>query len=244
MFHMTAASSLAFEPIMAQLEGRFPLLAFDTMNYGESFRTTKPPAISYIAETMLDALANLGIDKFHTLGHHTGASIAAEMAAMVPPRVLSAILNGPTYVDAEELAFFSRNLAVPNPITVKGTQLIWAWSRIKDNFGSAFSFDAPNAAAILNRETVDMLRSGENWHWGYQAVFMHDIGAAMKQMKCPILLLIGRLDGAFPWHKRAVADFPHALTSEHDTSGVYYFESHPAHAASQIAFFIERLKRS
>jgi pimeloyl-ACP methyl ester carboxylesterase len=244
MFHMTAASSLAFEPLMARLEGRFPLLAFDTMNYGESFRTPKPPVMPYVADIMLEALTNIGIDKFHMLGHHTGASIAAEMAAIAPERALSAVLNGPMYMSTEELAFFLKNFAVPNPITVKGTQLIWAWSRIKDNYGAAFSFDAPNAAAILNRETVDMLRSGDNWHWGYQAVFTHDIGAAMRQMKCPIYLLIGRLDDAFPWHERAVKDFPQALTSVHDTGGVYYFESHPADAASRIASFIEGLNRS
>jgi hypothetical protein len=140
------------------------------------------------------------------------------------------------------LAIFLKTLAMPNPITLKGTQLIWAWSRIKDNFSTSMLVETPNAAAILNREVVDMLRAGENWHWGYEAVFTHDISAAMRQMKCPILLPIGRLDGAFPYHERAARAFPHALTSVHDEGGVYYFESHPAHAASRVAAFIESLK--
>lgn len=242
MLHMTGSSSLAFEPLMTELDGRFPLIAFDIMNYGESFRTTRPAGISYIANIMLEAMDNLGIEKFHTLGHHTGSSIAAEMGAIAPGRMVSASLNGPMYASAEELAHFMEIWAMPNPITVKGTQLIWAWSRIKDNFGTSIWVETPNAAAILNREAVDMLRAGENWHWGYQAVFAYDISAALRRIQCPILFPIGRLDGAFPFHERAAKAFPQAATSVHDEGGVYYFESHPAHAAAQIADFIDGLK--
>src|SRR3712207_6150397 len=54
--HMTAASSAAYEPLMRELDGVVPTIAFDTMNYGESYRTTRKPEISYIAETFLTAL--------------------------------------------------------------------------------------------------------------------------------------------------------------------------------------------
>src|SRR3712207_8810163 len=58
-FHMTAASSAAYEPLMRELDGVVPTIAFDTMNYGESYRTTRKPEIPYIAETFLTALTTL-----------------------------------------------------------------------------------------------------------------------------------------------------------------------------------------
>ena len=171
-----------------------------------------------------------------------GSSILAEMAAIAPQRVLSASINGPMYCSAEELGFFLKSLSLPNPISIKGTQIIWAWSRIKDNFSSSMSVETPNAAAILDREVVDMLRAGENWNWAYEAVFTHDIGAAMRKMKCPMLFVIGRLDGALLFQERAAKAFPNAMTSVHEEGGVYYFESHPAHAASKVAEFIESFR--
>src|SRR3712207_127604 len=102
LIHMTSASSGAYEPLMREMDGTFPMIAFDTMNYGESYRTTRPPEISYIAEVLLQALSNLGVEKFHTFGHHTGVHVQTEMALQAPERVLSTIMNGPTWATAEE----------------------------------------------------------------------------------------------------------------------------------------------
>jgi hypothetical protein len=104
------------------------------MNYGDSFRTTREPSIRYIAEVMLEAMTELGIEQFHTFGHHTGVSIQTEMAVCAPKRVLSLIMNGPTFALPEERDYNMKTLAMPNPISVKGTQFMWAWSRTKDNY--------------------------------------------------------------------------------------------------------------
>ncbi len=96
-FHMTASSSEAYEPLMHELDGRVPTIALDMMNYGESFRTTRKPEVSYISEILMEAISNLGVESFHTFDHHTGVSIQAEMAVSAPGRVLSLIMNGPTY---------------------------------------------------------------------------------------------------------------------------------------------------
>jgi len=241
-FHMTAASSAAYEGLMLQLEGNRPLVAFDTVNYGGSFRTTREPTIAYITEVMLEAITNLGIDRFHTFGHHTGVSIQAEMVVSAPERVLSTIMNGPTYATPEHMAQFKDLLARPNPLSVKGTQFIWAWSRTKDNAAVPMGTPAPHAAQIMNRDTVDMLRAGENWHWGYRAVFTHDLIATMNRVRCPIFLVCGRHDLAFPHHEAAAAAFPKAPSYVHEEGGVYYAESHPEDLAPRIEAFIASLQ--
>lgn len=244
MFHMTASSSAAFEPLMQELDGKFPLFAFDTVNYGESYRTDVEPSIRFIADVMLEAVSALEIDQFHTFGTHTGVNIAVEMALRVPSRVATVIAHGPNYITMEENAYCMQTMAKPNPIHVKGTQFMWAWSRIKDNMGDVIWLNPPRVAEILNRDTIDMLRAGENWHWGYQAVFAHDLITAMKQVKCPIFLMRGLREPGYSLEHfdNAAKDLPNARRYVHDTGGVYVVESHPADFAREVVNFIRDVK--
>lgn len=244
MFHMTASSSAAFEPLMRELDGKFPLFALDTVNYGESYRTDAEPTIGFIADVLLDALSGMKLDRFHAFGHHTGVNIAVEMSLKAPNRVASVIAHGANYITMEENAYCMQTMAKPNPIHIKGTQFMWAWSRIKDNMGEVIWLDTPHAAEILNRDTIDMLRAGENWHWAYRAVFAHDLIAAMKQVKCPMFLIRGRQEpvNSFEHHERSVKDLPHARSYAHDAGGVYALESHPADFAREVVNFIREVK--
>lgn len=243
MFHMTASSSAAFEPLMRELDGTFPLVALDTVNYGESYRTTVEPSIRFIADVLLEALSALNIERFHAYGHHTGVNIAVDMAITAPDRVASVMAHGPNYISMEANAYCMETMAKPNPIHVKGTQFMWAWSRVKDNMGDVIWLNPPHAAEILNRDTIDMLRAGENWHWGYRAVFSHDLISAMKQVKCPMLLIGGRMEplNSFAHQEQAAKDLPHAQRYVHDEGGVYALESHPADFAGAVIDFVRKL---
>jgi len=245
MFHMNAASSAAFEPLMKELDGKFPLFALDTVNYGESYRTDAEPSIGLIADVLLEALSALKIERFHTYGHHTGVNIAVDMALKAPNRVATVIAHGPNYITMEENAYCMRTMAIPNPIHVKGTQFIWAWSRVKDNMGEAIWRETPHAAEILNRDTIDMLRAGENWNWAYRAVFSHDLIAAMKQVKCPMFLICGAQEptgASLKHHKQALKDLPDARGFVLEAGGVYAPESHPADLAPEVLKFIRQVK--
>ena len=192
LFHMTAASSAAYVPLMERLDGHVPMFAFDSMNYGESYRTTREPTIEYMAGGMLEALTNLGIERFHTFGHHTGVSIQSEMAVQAPERVLSTIMSGPTYARPADMAFFKDALAWPNPCNVKGTHLTTAWARIRNNMEVPYFGDPPGMAEIMDRDVVDMLRAGEDWCWAYRAVFTHDLIDRMHRQKAPMMLEVAR----------------------------------------------------
>ena len=237
--HMTAASSAAFEPIMKELEGTIPMIAFDSVNYGESFRTDHEPDIDYMASLVLEALTNMGITKFHTFGHHTGNIVQTAMAVQAPDRVLSAVMNGVSYATLAERAPFRDALAVPNPITLKGTQFMWAWSRIKDVAQLPLVNRMPRAAEILHRDTVDMLRAGENWHWGYLAVFSYDFKANVHKISCPMFLMCGEQDVTWPRHKAAQEAFPHVRSHQDPDGNAYYIEAHPEVVAPLVLSFLE-----
>jgi pimeloyl-ACP methyl ester carboxylesterase len=238
-FHMTAASSEAYEPLMRLLDGRVPTFAFDSPNYGESFRTDRSPTVEYMAECMLDALTAMGIEKFHTFGHHTGVSIQCEMAVQAPDRVLSTVINGPTYSTPAEMEMFKGALAWKNPPDVKGAHVMKAWGRIRNNSNLGYFDESPEFAEIMTRDMVDMLRAGTNWCWGYEAVFTHDLPDRMKRQSAPMMLICGGEDQSYALHQAATKDFPDAPVFENPVGGVYYVETHPQDFVDPILNFIK-----
>ena len=225
-FHMTASSSSSFENIMSHLEGFCPLYAFDLPHYGQSFVPTAEPSYEYMADVLMEAIDNLNIGKFHCFGHHGGTNLSAQLAAKYPERVLSIMLAGVTYPTMEE-SEKNKKYVYDNPIDVQGSQVMSAWTRvIRDCEASApIEPDArwhPIPAEVYHRELIDTLTAGEQWHYGYQAVFKHNMPQVLAKVTCPILLVVGRRDIVFFWHERAKKALPHAKVVERDGYGSYY----------------------
>jgi pimeloyl-ACP methyl ester carboxylesterase len=235
-FHMTASSSACYVNMLNRLDGTRPLYAFDTPHYGQSFVPTKPPSIAYIASIIREALTNLGVDKFHAFGQHTGTNIAAELAVTVPERVLSLSLNGCSHFSMEEGAKHLETLCYDNPITVHGGQLISAWTRVVKDVEPA-----PINAAFAHQEVIDTLTAGADWHWGYRAVFVHDMPRIMARVKCPIFLNCARQDYAYYSHRYAVAALPHAVVHECDEHGCYYISIGVDDLAPPLIDFINKV---
>jgi pimeloyl-ACP methyl ester carboxylesterase len=234
MIHMTSSSGGSFDELMRELAGTYPTIACDTPNYGASFRTDHEPSIPYIASIWLEALEGLGIKRFHLLGHHTGASIAVEMAAQAPERVHSTTLSGLVYTTPEENEVFGPKFIHDNPISDYGTQLIWAWTRVVTTMDGA---DLP--AAFKHRETVGTLIAGEAWSWGYKAVFAYNPMEQIKKVRCPIFLATGELDRyTIAFHRRAAADLPHAKVHTAPGRGVDYLDTYAAEFVPHLVEFI------
>lgn len=235
LFHMTAASSASYVTLMqafAKLNVR--TIAIDTPNYGESFRTDHEPTIGYIGEVVLAALDDLGVDRFHTFGHHTGASICLDLACRAPERVISASLNGLVSVLPEEQEAFFDWLVFANPVDSRGGHVMKAWTRILSLEASHMPFPAE----IKNRDLVAMLHAGEDWAWGYKAVFREDTAGAMDRCTRPLFFLIGEHDGAKPWHVRELERHPQHPSHIAEGQGLFYAEVAPDDVARRLHDFM------
>ncbi len=94
LLHQNTKSSDEYRELMPILMKEKKLvIAMDFMGFGES---DKPPRMYYIedyAKTVTLLLDKLGIKKANLLGHHTGAFVAAEVAAKYPERVNKLVLS-------------------------------------------------------------------------------------------------------------------------------------------------------
>ncbi|WP_229052457.1 alpha/beta fold hydrolase [Aeromicrobium sp. Leaf350] len=233
-FHMTADTSESFENVMTELAGRVTTVAFDTPNYGESFRTDREPTIEFISGIMLEALDQLGFERFHTFGHHTGASIALELVHRHPERALSATLNGMVAVTEAEGLGYLDSLVWPNPPSTQGAQIMAAWTRALTLEPHYLDFPAE----IKNRVVHTMLKSGEDWSWAYRAVFTDDAMAKLVSATRPLFFLIGKFDASLDVHLRSHSLVPSSRSHVDDTFGMFYCENSPADVAERVLPFL------
>lgn len=225
-FHMTASSSASFESLMTHLDDSRPMYAFDLPHYGQSFMPSAEPSYEYVVEVLIEAINNLNIDKFHCFGHHGGTNVSAQMAITYPERVASIMLAGVTYPTMEESAM-NKAFIYDNPPDIRGSQAITAWTRVVKDCdtsppvepGEAFH---PVPAEVYHSELIDTLTAGTEWHWGYRAVFKHNMPEVLARVSCPILLVAGKRDVIYFWHERAKAALPQAKVVERDGYGTYY----------------------
>lgn len=244
-FHMTASSSACFESLMTHLDGFCPMYAFDLPHYGQSFTPIAEPSYEYVGRILMEAIDNLGIGRFHCFGHHGGTNVSAQLAATYPERVASIMLSGVTYPTMEESSRNSKYI-YDNPPDVRGSQAITAWTRVVKDCDTSPPVEpnepfVPVPAEIYHRELIDTLRAGTDWHWGYRAVFKHNMPEVLGKVSCPILLVVGRRDLVFFWHERAKKALPHAKVVERDGYGSYYCTFAGDDCASHVRDFINSL---
>lgn len=223
-FHQTASSSAMFEQVMKRLEGRYRMIAPDTPGFGQSFFPPQAPTTRYYVDALLDALDRLGVKRFHVLGHHTGAALGCEMAAVHPDRVASLSMIGPVVLTAEERRQWLDTAIDPMVIKADGTQYMKIWHRVTRL--DPRPDDNPPSLEVCHRECVDTLRAGERWHEAYVAVFSQDFAACFERVKCPILIMCGPGDILWPWFGAAKAARPDARAIELP-GGAYVCDDHP-----------------
>lgn len=186
LLHQTPSTSAMYEPLMQQLAGEFRLLAPDSPGMGASDAAPGRLTIASLADGIAEFLDELGADQYYLFGHHTGASIAVQLAATNPNQVRAMALSGaPLLDDALRDALPAAAAAIP--VTEDGSHLATMWSRIRAK-------DPGAALEIIERETIGGLQLGQRYADAYQAVIEHDIEALLPQVHCPVLAFAGTDD--------------------------------------------------
>ncbi len=202
LFHQTASSSVMYESLCAELGDDVWFFAPDTPGFGGTAAPPETASIKYYADVLYASVRAMGIERCRLFGHHTGASIAVQVAYDHPDLVLKMALSGPPFLSEEEKA---ERRAVVHPIVVArdGSYLAATWVRTW-----AKQPDMPEWLA--HRETVLNLHAGERYHEAYLAVFNHDFAGQLPQLRIPLLLMAGDLDTLWPHFDAACNAVPTA----------------------------------
>jgi pimeloyl-ACP methyl ester carboxylesterase len=205
--HQTASSAKCYDPLLCALSLPNRLIALDTPGFGGSFDPEGWPTLEAYADEILQAADALGGGDFHLFGHHTGASLAIEIAARAPGRVKSLMLAGPVFMTPQEREAFIAGYREPITPRRDGGHLELNWRYAAGN-------NADCSLDILQDTVVDMLRAWRGRPQAYMAVAHHDTEGRAKALAAPVLLLTTPGDFFRGSFERAVALFPGAVIAE------------------------------
>ena len=210
LLHQSPSSSEMFEAVYHLLAERgLRAIGLDTPGFGQSHVPDQQPSIADYANAIRSVIDHLELDRTALLGHHTGASIAAELAVMEPERVTRVVLNGAPLLTAEEQAKWNEALhkhPEPNP-KADGSHLIDIWNR-RLHFTPGWT----NLRA-MHLGVVQMLIAGENAKYGHAAAFSQDLGEPLRKMTQPTLVFTNTGDDIHEVCQRVITlrpDFDYA----------------------------------
>lgn len=226
-----------------QFHKAYPLLAargvraigFDLPGFGLSDPPDFPPRIEDYASVLPALLQAAGLERAHLLGHHTGAQVATAMALAFPRHVLSLTLNGPLPMTPEEraggLAYVEEHEKGYAPDET-GEHLLKMFK------ARTVAANAHTDWADATRYVAEQLMGLGPFWYGHHAAFTYDHGAALKELRCPAMILTNTGDEIYHLAQRAREMRPDFAYVELEGGGVDIVDERPEAWADAVAEYV------
>lgn len=235
LIHQTPFAFTQFGAIQDELArlGRRSI-AVDNPGYGFSDPPPNDCDLAMLADHLATACRRLALPPLLVAAHHTGAALAAALAARHPDVVCGLVLHGVPMYDADERR--ERASCSMSPPTLK-----------EDGEHFAKTFTAIGRYAELDARSLDSAT------WAtigsflalapspvYRAVFAHDLAPDLLAIKVPTLLLTDTADVLHANTQRAATLRPDFEFSEFSTRGSFELMREPRRWAEVVADFAGR----
>jgi pimeloyl-ACP methyl ester carboxylesterase len=194
LLHQSPRSWNEYREVLPRLGRRRQAIAMDTIGFGDSSALPwGSDSIERWAEVALEVLQALEIDRAHLVGHHTGAVIAAEMAGRAPERARSVALSSAPFDDEQTRAAHLEAGPIVDNVTPRpdGSHVIELWR-------TRAGFYPEDRVDLLEAFLIDALKAGPRAAEGHQVVARYDMQAAVKRLRCPVML-IGATDDPYAY---------------------------------------------
>lgn len=186
LLHQSPSSSAMYESMMANLQQYFRVLAPDMPGFGNSDPLPDEVTVPAWTAAIEQFLAALKVTGCYVFGHHTGASVAAQLAANQRIDCRALAMSGPTLLSEAQKAALPAQ-ATAFPLQQDGSHLLGMWQRLGRKEPGA-------ALEVQLRETLLGLALGDSYPQAYTAVIEHDFAACLPRISQPVLLMAGARD--------------------------------------------------
>jgi pimeloyl-ACP methyl ester carboxylesterase len=222
MLHASPGSSKQMERLGDALAATRHVLATDRPGNGDSpALPMAQPEIADYAHAEFAFLDMLGLHRIDVYGSHTGACVAVEMAILAPDRVRRIVLDGIGLFSEAETADYLANYAPPVQPDHAGAYVTWAFQFCRDQILFFPWFDKRTEAArglglppprALHGVVVEVLKSLETYHLGYQASFRYPARARLALLRQAVLAIAAPDDPLHQHIEEALRLIPNAVT--------------------------------
>ena len=125
----TSAEYLSLAPFLANT---FKVIGIDLLNHGQSDSSTYELNVDEYADSVIDVLDDIGIEKVHILGQHGGAAVAINLGLRHSARIGKLILSGAgreeNLTDEQIQELIDQPMTRDLPVDVNGEFLKKTWS--------------------------------------------------------------------------------------------------------------------
>ena len=197
-------SGRQFEPLLPLLASRFRLIAPDLPGFGNSAPAPAGTGMEAIARCLADVLDACGAASAHVYGLHSGAKVAAALAAQASGRVGRLVLAGKSHSLIPDQA--SRNAAMRRIVLKRyfadgaglfdGPDAIRGWAAAQRNMAAVAwddtlfrAADTGLALRAIEARMVDDILARRHVAGFYEANFAFDLAAAVRRIAAPTLVL-------------------------------------------------------
>jgi pimeloyl-ACP methyl ester carboxylesterase len=237
LLHQTAWNSAQYRHILPLLAGAgFRAIALDTPGYGMSEAPASQPSIEDYAGFALEAISQLGLEVVSLVGHHTGASIAAQAAAQAPDTVDHLVLHGPPLYTAEES---TERLARPHfdqTPQPDGSHFTGRWEILARVAGR----DAELTS--MHESLLHFFGAGEKEYYGHVAAWRFDLAEPLARLKARTLILSNSGDAIHHFAQRVLELRPDFQYTELTGGNHFFLTEQPARWSEAVIDFLRRTR--
>jgi pimeloyl-ACP methyl ester carboxylesterase len=222
LLHGSPQSARALNSLMYACAAQgLTVIAPDTPGNGLSDPLSKPDAaIEDYADALQATLAQLGVPRAAFYGFHTGAAIAASLAARHPQAVSALVLDGcPIWTETEREDLLAHYLPAFQPLW-DGGHLTWVWARLEEQSlffpwhqttsAGSMPLGAVSSPEHINANAIDFLRAGDAYRTPYAAAFRFVAQPVLASIQAPFWLTASPNDPLHSHIARAPSS-PHAI---------------------------------
>ena len=136
---------------------------------------------------------SLNLTKFHLLGHHSGASLATELAVLYPTTVLTLCLVGAAIMTRSEQVALNTLINIPfNKPIASGAHLQKTWDYLA-------SHGVGDDLEFKQGEVIDHIRAWKGRTQIYTCVFEQDMWGFFGRVGCETMVMCARDDVLWPY---------------------------------------------
>lgn len=223
LLHQTPLSGRMFSELLPVLGRDRVVVAPDTPGYGESSGPATTPTIEQYADALHEVIARAG-EPIDLVGYHTGAMLAAVIAARHPRSVRRLVLISMPLFDAQRRS----TLRTTAPIDADGSHLSNEWKSTMSVRPEGQSLE------LAARLVAEKQRAGAQAAQAMAALAAFDAEPTLRSIAAPTTLLRPR-DGLWDNTAAAAAIIPGARLVDVPAWTYGFFDADPEGAAKLIA---------
>jgi pimeloyl-ACP methyl ester carboxylesterase len=231
LFHQSPLSGRMFDKLLPYLAQNRRVIAVDTPGYGESDRPIKRPTLAEYGNAMLDALVENFGPVFDILGYHTGAAIAADIAARRQEVRRVIFIAMPFFGDTRRKSLLAQ-LAEEKSYADDGSHLVQLWT---GTFGVKPEGQSVDDVARIVAEKQRVGLSGE---WALLAAMELDLVPILDAISVPVLVVAPH-DGLQTQSRAAAARINGAKLIEMPDLAYGLFDAVPKRIAEIVLPFLD-----